>query len=240
MNDDPGEPTVGARLRSLRQQQGLSMQALAERSGLSVNAIGRVERGESSPTVSSLHRCARALGVSLTAFFETQPERATVVVRRASRPRSQGDGVLVESLGAGLEGQTLGPFLMTVMPGVVGEKPIAHGGEEFAFCVEGDVEYQVGDTWYRLEAGDSLLFRASQPHAFRNTSLEKAIVLLAIQASDDAIGFTQQQHLMRAGATWLTGPAGPFPDRDGERTGPPGWTGGDGRGDDAEALGGQP
>jgi len=56
MNDDPGEPTVGARLRSLRQQQGLSMQALAERSGLSVNAIGRVERGESSPTVSSLHR----------------------------------------------------------------------------------------------------------------------------------------------------------------------------------------
>jgi transcriptional regulator with XRE-family HTH domain len=198
---DVEEPTVGSRLRSLRQQRGLSMQVLAERSGLSVNAIGRVERGESSPTVSSLHRCARALGVPITALFETQPERATVVVRHAHRSRAQGNGVLVESLGAGLEAQSLGPFLMTVMPGAGGEKPISHGGEEFAFCVEGDLEYQVGDTWYRLELGDSLLFRASQPHAFRNTSLEKAVVLLVLQASEEAIGLTQQQHLMRTGAS---------------------------------------
>ena len=189
---------VGSRLRNLRQQRGLSMQVLAERSGLSANAIGRVERGESSPTVSSLQRCARALGVPVTAFFETQAQRSTIVVRRNHRPRSQGDGVLVESLGAGLEGQSLGPFLMTVMPGAAGDRPITHGGEEFAHCVEGEVEYLVNDAWYRLEAGDSLLFEASQPHAFRNTSLEKAVVLLVIQASDDDIGFTQQQHLMHA------------------------------------------
>jgi transcriptional regulator with XRE-family HTH domain len=197
---DVEEPTVGSRLRSLRHERGMSMQVLAERSGLSVNAIGRVERGESSPTVSSLHRCARALGVPVTAFFEMQPERATVVVRRAHRSRAQGDGVLVESLGAGLEAQSLGPFLMTVMPGAGGEKPITHGGEEFVFCVEGDLEYQVGDTWHRLEAGDSLLFLASQPHGFRNTGLEKAVVLLVLEASEEAMGLTQQQHLMRTGA----------------------------------------
>jgi transcriptional regulator with XRE-family HTH domain len=189
---------VGSRLRSLRQQRGLSMQLLAERSGLSVNAIGRVERGESSPTVSSLQRCARALGVSVTAFFETQPQRSTIVVPRNRRPRSQGDGVLVESLGAGLEGQRLGPFLITVMPGAGGDRPIVHEGEEFAHCVEGEVEYLVSDAWHRLEAGDSLLFLASQPHAFRNTSLERAVVLLVVQASNEDIGFTQQQHLMRA------------------------------------------
>jgi transcriptional regulator with XRE-family HTH domain len=205
---------VGARLRSLRRQRGLSMQLLAERSSLSVNAIGRVERGESSPTVSSLHRCARALGVSVTAFFETQPERSIVLVRRNGRPRSQGDGVLVESLGAGLEGQSLGPFLMTVLPGAGGERPIAHGGEEFAHCVEGEVEYLVNDVWYRLEAGDSLLFQASQPHAFRNTSLEKAVVLLVVQASDEDIGFTQQQHLMRASGVRRAPPDDPPPAQD--------------------------
>jgi transcriptional regulator with XRE-family HTH domain len=207
-----GQPNVGARLRSLRQQRGLSMQALAEQSGLSLNAIGRVERGESSPTVSSLHRCARALGVPVTAFFETQPQRSTIVVRRNKRARSQGDGVLVESLGAGLEAQSLGPFLMTVMPGAGGETPISHGGEEFAYCVAGEVEYLVSDAWHRLEAGDSLLFRASQPHAFRNTSVEKAVVLLVIQAAEEDIGFTQQQHLMRAGAVQEAGPErGPLP-----------------------------
>jgi transcriptional regulator with XRE-family HTH domain len=201
------QPNVGTRLRSLRQQRGLSMQALAERCGLSLNAIGRVERGESSPTVSSLQRCARALGVPVTAFFETQPQRSTIVVRRNRRLRSQGDGVLVESLGAGLEAQSLGPFLVTVMAGAGGERPISHGGEEFAYCVEGEVEYLVSDAWYRLEAGDSLLFRASHPHAFRNTSLEKAVVLLVVQAADEDIGFTQQQHLMRAGAVQEAVPA---------------------------------
>jgi quercetin dioxygenase-like cupin family protein len=181
------------------------MQALAERSGLSVNAIGRVERGESSPTVSSLHRCARALGVPLTAFFETQPERATVLVRRSGRPRSEGDGVLIESLGAGLEGQSLGPFLMTVLPRATSERAISHDGEEFVYCMEGDLEYQVGDTWHRLEAGDSMLFRASQPHAFRNAGPDRAVLLLVVQASNEAIGMTQQQHLLGTGAVAVTG-----------------------------------
>jgi transcriptional regulator with XRE-family HTH domain len=207
---------VGTRLRSLRQQGGLSMQGLASRCGLSVNAIGRVERGESSPTVSSLQRCARALGVPVTAFFETQPERSTIVVRRNHRPRSQGDGVLVESLGAGLEGQNLGPFLMTVVAGAGGDRPISHGGEEFAYCVEGEIEYLVGDAWYRLEAGDSLLFRASQTHALRNTSLEKAVVLLVVQTPEEDVGFSQQQHLMRAGGVRQANPESGTP------TAPPG------------------
>lgn len=198
-------PDVGTRLRTLRQHRGLSMQGLAERSGLSVNAIGRVERGESSPTVSSLHRCARALAVPVTAFFESAPRRSTILVRRNHRARSQGDGVLVESLGAGLEAQRLGPFLVTVMPGAAGsERPITHGGEELAYCVEGEIAYLVNDEWHRLEAGDALLFRASQPHAFKNPGPDKAVLLLVVQASEDDIGLTQQQHLMRAG----TQPAG--------------------------------
>jgi transcriptional regulator with XRE-family HTH domain len=203
-----GSGDVGPRLRTLRRERGLSLQALARRSGLSVNAIGRVERGETSPTVSSLHRCARALGVRLTAFFETDMPRTTIVVRRNRRPRSGGDGVLVESLGAGLEGQRLGPFLLTVMPGARGaDQPITHGGEEFAHCLEGEIEYLVNPEWHRLEAGDSLLFRASQPHAFRNTSLAKAVVLLVVQVGDEDAGFAQQQHLMAPGTLPRVRPA---------------------------------
>ena len=188
---------VGARLRSLRQERGLSLRALANRCGLSVNAISRIERGESSPTVSSLHRCAQALGVHVTAFFESERQRATVLVRRNQRPRSQGDGVLIESLGAGLQAQRLGPFLITLLPNASGgEGPISHGGEEFAYCVQGEVEYLVNTEWHRLEAGDSLLFRASQAHAFRNTSLEKAVVLVVIQPADEEGGLTQLRHLL--------------------------------------------
>jgi transcriptional regulator with XRE-family HTH domain len=182
----------------LRRDRGLSLRALAQRCGLSVNAISRIEHGLSSPTVSSLHRCAQALGVHVTTFFEGEQQRATVLVRRNRRPRTQGEGVLIESLGAGLQAQRLGPFLITLLPSASGcEGPISHAGEEFAYCVQGEVEYLVNDEWHRLETGDSLLFRASQAHSFRNTSLEKAVVLVVLQAADEEAGLTPLQHLLQ-------------------------------------------
>ncbi|MFC1661539.1 helix-turn-helix domain-containing protein [Gemmatimonadota bacterium] len=191
------QPDVGTRLVALRKERGLSLRALARKCGLSVNAISRIERRESSPTVSSLQQLATALDVTLTEFFRIEPEHSVVVVRKDRRLRTRGDGVLMESLGTGLYGQHLGPFLMTLMPGAsAGEEPLSHGGEEFVHCMEGQVDYMVGEEWYRLNAGDSLLFIASQEHMCSNTGLEKARLLLVIQAPEEEIGTTQQRHLM--------------------------------------------
>ncbi|MGD2122705.1 MAG: XRE family transcriptional regulator [Gemmatimonadota bacterium] len=194
-------PDVGARLVQLRQEKGYSLRALAQECGLSVNAINRIERGESSPTVSSLHQLATALDVPLTEFFRVEPEHSVIVVRESGRLRTRGDGVLMESLGTGLHAQHLGPFLMTLLPGAsAGEEPISHGGEEFVHCLEGQVDYLVDETWHRLNPGDSLLFLASQKHMCSNTGLEKARLLLVIQAPEEEIGVTQQRHLMTEGS----------------------------------------
>ena len=191
------QPDVGAQLAKLRQQRGLSLRVLAKECGLSVNAISRIERGESSPTVSSLHLLATALDVPLTEFFRVEPEHSVIVVRENRRLRTRGEGVLMESLGTGLHGQHLGPFLMTLLPGAsAGEEPLSHGGEEFVYCLEGQVDYLVGEEWYRLNRGDSLLFLASQKHMCTNTGLEQAQLLLVIQAPEEEIGVTQQRHLM--------------------------------------------
>ena len=188
---------VGGRIRELRNAAGFSLRALADRCGLSINAISRIERGESSPTVSSLLRLATALDVHIADLFKTGPERSTILVRRNERPRSRGDGMLMESLGIGLPGQILEPFLMTIEAGTVGlEEPCEHAGEELVYCIEGEIEYQVADDWYRLEAGDSLLFLARQPHMCRNTSLNHTVVLLVIASSDQESSLSQQQHLM--------------------------------------------
>jgi len=191
------QPDVGGRLLKIRQERGFSLRALAREGGLSVNAISRIERGETSPTVSSLQRLAQALDVQVTEFFRASPERATILVREHERLRTRGDGVIIESLGTGLHAQRLGPFLMTLMPGACGaEEPISHGGEEFVFCLEGEVDYLVQGEVQRLKAGDSLLFHASQEHLCKNTSLEKTRLLLVIQAPEEEIGITQQRHLM--------------------------------------------
>src|SRR5271165_6314029 len=99
--NEPIEPNVGLRLRMLRERQGLSLRALAQQCGLSVNAISQIERGEHSPTVSSLHLLATALNVPLTAFFEDAREQMIVLVKRDQRLRSQSDGFVMESLGIG-------------------------------------------------------------------------------------------------------------------------------------------
>jgi len=188
-------PNVGPRIRAIRERRGLSLRGLAERCRLSVNAISLIERGENSPTVSSLHTLATALGVKITDFFESPDENAVVYVRHDQRLATQGNGLLMESLGIGLRNQQLEPFMVTVQPsaGSLGES-IVHPGQEFVFCLEGTILYRVAGQQYTLEPGDSLLFDATQPHCFQNTSDKLARVLLIFQAAEGA-HLARQRHM---------------------------------------------
>lgn len=178
-------PNVGPRIRALRERQGLSLRALVERCTLSVNAISLIERGENSPTVSSLHALATALGVKITDFFEDPHELTVVFVRRDQRLTTEGSGMRMQSLGIGLQNQQLEPFEVTVEPGAgsTGE-PITHPGEEFVLCLEGSIRYWVGGQAYDMEAGDSLLFEASQPYSFENTGEGTARLLMVFHAAE--------------------------------------------------------
>ena len=189
------ESNVGLRLRMLRERQGLSLRALAEQCGLSINAISQIERGEHSPTVSSLHLLAKSLKVPITAFFEDAREQMTVFVKHDQRIRSQSDGFVMESLGIGLADQQLEPFLVVVEPGVQNATdPITHSGEEFVYCVEGRIDYRVQNELYQLEVGDSLLFEAAQPHCFHNSGEKTATLILIFQTAQGS-QMAGRQHL---------------------------------------------
>ena len=182
---DLEEVNVGGTIRMLRQRKGLSLRALAELSGLSTNAISRIERGENSPTVATLRQLANGLDVLVIDFFKDETEGNTVFVRREQRSRSQSVGGLIESLGSGLPEQNLEPFMITVDPTTGStEDPYTHPGEEFVHCLEGMIEYRVGNQLFQLRSGDSLLFKADQPHCFRNPSDEIATILLVLQEQE--------------------------------------------------------
>lgn len=170
---------VGQRIRSLREQRRLSLRALARACGLSSNAISLIERGENSPTVSSLHSLAMALGVSITDFFENQGEQAIIFVRPETRRRSEGSGIILESLGSGLTQQHLEPFLLTIAPGAGNmDQPAHHMGQEFVYCLAGEIDYCIGEQKYRLKTGDSLLFDARLAHCFVNMGNASAQLML--------------------------------------------------------------
>jgi len=173
---------VGQRIRELRAKRGLSLRALAELSSLSTNAISLIERGDNSPTVSSLHNLATALAVPITAFFEQQGDGQVVHLKKNQRPTSETAGVRMENLGSGLPNQQIEPFLMTIGPGGSStSSQITHSGEELVFVLSGALMCRINEQEYSLEEGDSLLFLASQPHVYRNETKQAAKILIVFQ-----------------------------------------------------------
>jgi transcriptional regulator with XRE-family HTH domain len=173
---------VGQRIRELRTGQELSLRALAALSNLSTNAISLIERGDNSPTVSSLHSLATALAVPITAFFEQQVDGLVIHLKNNSRPASETAGVRMESLGNGLPNQQLEPFLMTIEPGGSStSSQITHSGEELVYVLGGSLICRINEEEYKLEKGDSLLFLASQPHIYRNQTKKPAQIVIIFQ-----------------------------------------------------------
>ena len=188
MSQQLPEPDVGQRIRALRQRLGLTQRALADACDLSANAVGLIERGETSPSVSTLHRLALALDVSIAELF-SPPDAAdaVVLVKRDQRSRVQRERVMMENLAQGPGVPCMEPFLATLQPGAgTGAEPVVHLGEEFVFCLEGQVDYTVAAHTYRLEAGDSLMFQAHQPHCWRNAGQAPARLLLVFHAAEES------------------------------------------------------
>ena len=174
---------VASRLRELREARGISMRSLATKSGLSANALSMIERGKTSPSVSTLYKLADALGVSITAFFGDATEKKQVVFLRADErtrvPFSRG---IFEGLGGETFTGRVEPFMLTLESGAsCGQHGMTHSGHEFVFCLRGQLDYYVEKQVYHLEAGDSILFASSLEHRWRNPghNVTNALVIIS-------------------------------------------------------------
>ncbi|TVQ36325.1 MAG: cupin domain-containing protein [Spirochaetaceae bacterium] len=178
-------PNLGPQIRGVREQHRLSLRALADRCGLSTNAISLIERGEHSPSIATLHKLATALGMRITDFFQQTDEHAVVFTDQDDRLVANGPGFVMECLAIGLRNQQIEPFVVTIEPespksGV----PVVHSGQEFVYCLNGSLRYRIGEKTYYLGPGDSLLFEANQAHCFWNDSSIPAQILLIFQATE--------------------------------------------------------
>ncbi len=179
---------VGQRLRVLREERGISMRALARRSGLSANALSMIERGLTSPSVSTLNKLATALEVPITAFFRQEPVREQVVFRKASeRSRVPFLRGLIEGLGGEAFVGRVEAFLLTLESGgSSGPHGMIHTGHELVFCLRGTLEYEVDNQRYTLEPGDNLIFAAQLIHRWRNPGNSVTNAIIVISAFEDS------------------------------------------------------
>jgi transcriptional regulator with XRE-family HTH domain len=180
---------VGQRLRQLREERGVSMRALARLSGLSANALSMIERGLTSPSVSTLNKLSSALQVPITAFFRLEPARERIVFRKAGeRTRIPFMRGLIEGLGGEAFLGRVEAFMLTLENGgSSGPSQMLHSGHEFVFVLRGRLEYDVEGQRFQLEPGDSLLFSSNLSHRWRNMggSVVNALILISAFNEDE-------------------------------------------------------
>ncbi len=166
---------IARRVRELRAAQGLSLAALAARSGVSRSMISVIERGESSATAVVLDKLATGLGVALAALFDAPAAAAQPVARRADQPlwRDPASGYMRRNVSPA--GFTSPVQIVEVQfpPGarVAYESgpriPVMH---QQIWVLEGRMEVRLGDALYGLDAGDCLAHRLDQPISYHNPS----------------------------------------------------------------------
>jgi transcriptional regulator with XRE-family HTH domain len=185
---------LGAKIRSERTRNGLTLQALASAVGVSPSLISQVERGAASPSITTLRKLAQALNVPMAALFLDPgdgPENgdsaseADIVVRQGRRKRMYAARSRVEY-------QLLTPDLGRQIEFLLGEfepgssappEPgtfVAHPGEENFLCLAGKVVMIVGQREFELGEGDSISFDCQIPHRLENRGDATARLVIAI------------------------------------------------------------
>jgi DNA-binding XRE family transcriptional regulator len=192
---DPGrgKEGFGARVRRLRKEAGLTLQALSAQSGLAASTLSKVENGKLSPTYDNLLKLANGLGVDqMRLFADGEPSGRTaqptagpagrLTVTRVADRLNHPPGVhyQYDVLASGLLQRVMDPAVITILAREMAgpDQLIRHEGDEFALVLEGAVVFH--SEFYApipLETGDSLYYDARMGHGFVSTSAAPARIL---------------------------------------------------------------
>jgi DNA-binding XRE family transcriptional regulator len=170
----PVDPDVGwviaQRVREYRSQLGLTVEQLAERSGISKGMLSKIENAQASPSLGTLVKLAGAISVPLTSLFRGLDEEHDALFVRAG----QGVEIVRKGTRVGHRYELLGAMrgpnkVMEPMLVALNERSevfplFQHPGIEFIYMLEGVVEYGYGADRYLLQTGDALQFSGEIVH----------------------------------------------------------------------------
>jgi len=182
---------IAERVRELRATHGLSLDALATRSGVSRSMISLVERGESSPTAVVLEKLATGLGVTMAAMFDAPTTAAAPggpIARRADQPlwRDPASGYLRRNVSPPGAPQPMQIVEVEFPPRArvafeTGARDVRI--QQQVWVLEGTIDVTVGADRHRLHDGDCLAMQLDRPTMFHNPTRKPARYAVVI-ASD--------------------------------------------------------
>lgn len=182
---------IAARVRQIRAERGLTLEALAEGSGVSRSMISLIERGESSPTAVVLEKLATGLGVTLAALFDQPAAPPDPVSRRADQAqwRDPGSGYVRRNVSPSGFPSPIQIVEVEFPPGArvayeTGARPSPV--HQQIWVLDGTIEVALGDRRHELRAGDCLAMVLDCPVAFRNPTRKPARYAVILASAGNA------------------------------------------------------
>ncbi len=177
---------VGTRVRALRNERGFSLEALAEKSGVALGTLSKLENGKVGSTFRTVQKITEALGVTQAELYKglESPEEVAVLVEPEAKEAetftydAKASAVLLTTK---LSGKTMLPQLVILQPdGKTSVEEYRKGTQRLLFGWEGTAEIKLANKSYKLAKGGSLYLDASVPHQILNANRSVAKVLSVI------------------------------------------------------------
>jgi transcriptional regulator with XRE-family HTH domain len=175
MKDKVAALEIGSQIRKLRNKRELTLQDLANLSGLSKPNLSQIENNLVTPPIATLLKISTALGVPIGHFFQETAQESNIVVVRKEDRYGVAKGQHISHIGYQYEplaypkaDKYMEPFIVHMeereSDAIVYNN---HRGEEFLYVIEGTLEFRCGDSTVTLREGDSLYFDSVVPHGYR-------------------------------------------------------------------------
>jgi len=167
---------LGLRIKYARLAKGMRLADLAKVSNCSESLISKIENNKATPSLNTLHRLAKGLGMTIATLLGDHVASQGIVMRKGQRPilsRLSLNGTGVD----GVETELLIPFgaesvlqatLFRVQPGARSDGMRQHEGDEVGYVLSGDIALTVDGDTYSLQAGDAFFFSSTRPHEVTN------------------------------------------------------------------------
>jgi len=161
---------VGERVRERRTALGDTMAVFAEKAGISLGMLSKIEHGQTAPSLSTLARLASAAAVPVTALFRGLDEEHDIVIVKAGEAHEiahegSGPGRRYEDLGSLRGPRRIIEPMMTTLDKTDDVFPLyQHEGVEFIYMLDGSLEYGYGNARYQLDEGDTMQLHGEVTH----------------------------------------------------------------------------
>ncbi|MEW6983418.1 helix-turn-helix domain-containing protein [Colwelliaceae bacterium 6471] len=176
---------IGKKLKKARKNKGWSLERTANNTGVSKAMLGQIERGESSPTITTLWKIASGLQQSFSSFITDENEAGTVAQSIvANFPDAK--GIHFETIFSYQDDVAMEMYQLTIA-GNYEHQASAHtpGVIEHIIVKQGNISIWFNEQWHHLSAGQVIRFNADQPHVYANQHDQVAII-------EDIICYSQQ------------------------------------------------